>query len=294
MLRRALRGHPHARGLRLAHEGGRRRARHVQHVVAAAGASRELQVARDDRRFGLGRAARYPELGRPRALVHVPAADEIGVFGVLGEHRAGQRGRVLERVPHHLRIGDAVAVVGEDAHAEVVELPERRELLTAATLRDASRGPHVAQTDRAGAIEDRLHDRGIVDRRHRVRHAHHRGASAERGGTRTGLDRLRVFAAGLPEVHLDVDEPGRDHASLGVEDGRARSTARARHRPPRSHRRRRERRADRDPRSRRRPVHPGRATHRSTTRSLRQLALRSRGATTARPCVPPRRSRPAR
>ena len=64
--------------------------------------------------------------------MHVAAAHERGIFGVLREHRARQRGRVLERVSHHERVGDAVAVVGEHAHAEVVELAERRELLAAA------------------------------------------------------------------------------------------------------------------------------------------------------------------
>ena len=75
---------------------------------------------------------------------------------------------------------------------------------------------------RRAALEHRLHDRGVVERRLGVRHADHRGATTERRGPRAGLDRLGVFATRLAEVHLDVDEPGRDDAALGVEHRRAR------------------------------------------------------------------------
>ena len=68
-------------------------------------------------------------------FVHVPAAHERGIFGVLREHRArAARPRTRTRARITLRVGDAVAVVGEHAHAEVVELAQRRELL-------AARGP---------------------------------------------------------------------------------------------------------------------------------------------------------
>ena len=74
----------------------------------------------------------------------------------------------------------------------------------------------------ARAVEDRLHDRGVVDRRIGVRHADDRGAAAERRRARPGLDRLAVLATRFAEVHLDVDEPGRDDTTLGVEHRRAR------------------------------------------------------------------------
>ena len=57
-----------------------------------------------------------------------PPATSVGILRVLRDHRAGERQRVLERPAHHVRVGHAVAVVGEDAHAEVVQLPERRKL----------------------------------------------------------------------------------------------------------------------------------------------------------------------
>ena len=134
----------------------------------------------------------------------------------------GQRGAVLERAPHHAGVGDAIAVVGEDPHAEVVELAQRRELLPArATARDAAGDPHVARRV-AAPFEHRLHDAGVVERRVGVRHAHDRGEASERGAARAGVDGLAVFAARFAEVNLDVDEPGRDDRVARVEHGRAR------------------------------------------------------------------------
>ena len=101
----------------------------MQHVVAAAGELGEREVPRHDRGLRLGRPTGDAELRRPLPLVHVPAGDEVRILGVLRDHRARERERVLERTSHHVRVGHAVAVVGEDAHAEVVELAERRELV---------------------------------------------------------------------------------------------------------------------------------------------------------------------
>ena len=104
----------------------------------------ERQVPGHDRRFRFGRPARDPELRRPLPFVHVPAGDEVRILRVLRDHRARQRPGVLERAPHHVRVGHAVAVVGEDPHPEVVELAERRELAPGAALGDAAGDGHEA------------------------------------------------------------------------------------------------------------------------------------------------------
>ncbi len=130
----------------------------------------------------------------------------------------GSAARVLEGAPHHLRVGDAVAVVGEDAHAEVVQLAERRELHARAALGDAPGDVHLAR-DPPASFEHSLHHGRVVERRIGVRHAHDRRATAERRGASTTFHRLGVLAARFPEVHLQVDEPRRDDASLRVEHG---------------------------------------------------------------------------
>src|SRR5262249_1434148 len=63
----------------------------------------------------------------------------------------------------------------------------------------------------------------VVECRFGVRHAHNRGAAAERRCARTALDRLAVFPAWLAQMHLDVDEARCDDAAFGVEHGRARA-----------------------------------------------------------------------
>ena len=221
VLRRALGGHAHAVGLRRAHERGRRRARHVQHVVAAAGALRELQVAGDDRRLRFRRAAGDAEPRRPRAFVHVAARDERGVLGVLGEDRAGQRGGAYSNA---CRITSASATQSPSS----VNTRTPRSYSSPSGASSSPRRPLVMQPAGRTSHRPTARARSSTDCT---------TAASSIGGSvfgmqttavqppsaaaRAGLDRLAVLAAGFPEVHLDVDEPGRDDAALGVEHGRA-------------------------------------------------------------------------
>ena len=223
-----------------------------------------------------------------------PPATSAGSSACWAITAPGERGRVLERAPHHLRVRDAVAVVGEHAHAEVVELAERRQLLAAPALGDATGDPHVARGPPA-ALEDRRDHRRVVERRIGVRHADDGGASTERRRPGPALDGFGLLAARLAEVHLDVDEPGRDHAALGVEHGGAGARCEAG--------------CDLgDPsvddadvgETFARRVDDASAAHeqlghgRSGKGRVRQSGLRSRAATTGRPSAPRRRSRPVR
>ena len=244
------------------------RARHVQHVVAAAGELREREVARHDRRLRLRGPARDPEPGRPRTFVHVAAAHERGIFGVLREHRAGQRAEVLERAAHHARVGHAVAVVGEHAHAEVVELAHRRELLAPPALRDATGDVHGAQP--------RARPRSSTDCT---------TAASSSGGSVFGMHTTAVHppsaAARAPVSIVSASSrpgsrkctwmstrPGATTQPFGVEHRARRPTARARARPRRSRRRRRARRPTRSPvSSTTRPPCEQRASDNGTSRS---------------------------
>ena len=122
-----------------------------------------------------------------------------------------------ERVPHQLRVLYAIAVVGEQVYAGGGQLAERRQRGTLAIHGDAAGRVYVAQPGppRLGAHE--LDDRQRVLRRLGVRHRNDRGESAEGRGAAPGLDRLRFFSAGLAEMHVQVDEAGRDDAAGGIE-----------------------------------------------------------------------------
>ena len=214
MLGRALCGDAYAFGLRGTDQLDGEPARHVQHVIAASGELGE----REDARATIDDLPRRAGRGMPsRLTTHLRAcgrrARGSGSSAVLGEH-GSREARRYSNAPDATAVGDrhAVAVVGEHAHAEVVELPHRRKLFAPPALGDAARDVHRAR-GLPSALEHRLHDRGVVERRLGVGHAHHRRATAERGGPRTGFERLRVFATGVAEVHLDVDEAGRRRRS---------------------------------------------------------------------------------
>ncbi len=56
-----------------------------------------------------------------------------------------------------------------------------------------------------------------IDHRNRVRHGADRSESARRSGGRAGRDRLFVRLAGFAQVHVQIDEAGRDDESAGIE-----------------------------------------------------------------------------
>ena len=217
VVRRRLGGDRQAARLRAAHELHGTRRGEVQEVEARPGGGGEDAVTSDDDVLGRARPSRDPEPARPVALVHVPAAGEAGVLRVLRDHRPGEGRRVLECRTHHTRRVDAGPVVREDPHAERVQLPHRRELAPLAPLRDRARGADVAARPGPSGEHCRDHGRVVVWGR-RVRHGDDRGEAAERRGAGTGLDGLGVLHARLPEVHVQIDEPRRDHAPRGVED----------------------------------------------------------------------------
>ncbi len=78
-------------------------------------------------------------------------------------------------------------------------------------------GQHLAQPGALALGADELDDGHRVLRRLGVRHRHDRGEPAERRGARAGLDRLRLLASRLAQVHVEVDEPGRDDAAVRLE-----------------------------------------------------------------------------
>ena len=78
--------------------------------------------------LGRRRHAGDAEPARPRALVHGPALGQAAVLAVLGQRDAEALG-VVEGTPHETAVLHAGAVVGEERHPEVGQLPHGGERL---------------------------------------------------------------------------------------------------------------------------------------------------------------------
>ena len=102
----------------------------------------------------------------------------------------------------------AGAVVGEERHAERRQLAERGQRLAGPPDGDGTGHRHLGRAPRPRASTSAGHP-GRVDGRLRVGHGHDGGVAAEGGGPGPGLDRLGLLAAGLAQMGVQVDQPGR-------------------------------------------------------------------------------------
>ena len=216
-----LHGDPQALGLG---GGDHRRGtcrRRVQHVQTPAGKPGQGDVATDGDVLRLAGPALDPQRRGDRALVQMAAFDQRRTFAVLAEHRASQLHRALERGTHQRRVGHLVAVVGEDAHPRFVQGFEVRQALPGAADGDAAGGMDVAKPyllAPAAHCGDGLHRvLGGVG----VGHGHDGGEPAQRCGPRAALDGLGLFAAGLAQMDMQVDQTGGDPAAPAVDLGAA-------------------------------------------------------------------------
>ena len=84
-------------------------------------------------------------------------------------------------------------------------------------FRDRADRVDAGEIGERGALADILGDRGVVVHRIGVRHAGDRREAAGRRGARPGLDRLLVFVSRLAQMHVHVDEAGKNQAAAGVD-----------------------------------------------------------------------------
>ncbi len=114
---------------------------------------------------------------------------------------------------------DAVAVVGEDPHlrprarheAELGELGALEALGHGADRHD------LGEAAGATEVEHPLGGLGRVGDGARVGHGEDGGEAARGRGRGPGGDGLGVLAAGLAQVHVEVDEAGQGDEAVGVE-----------------------------------------------------------------------------
>ncbi len=197
-------------------------ARHVPKDVGQDG-----QVARDGHLLGRGRPAAQTEDGRDETVVRLGAVGQGRLLGMVDD-RQSERARVGERRPQDRGGPHRRSVIREPDHARVGQLAERRQSLPCPPDRHR---PVREQLDRRaggdGGRPDLRQDAGLVEGRCRVRHrADGREPAMGRRG-QPARHRLRVLVAGLAQVGVQVDEPGRDDDPVGVDPlRRRRRTAR--------------------------------------------------------------------
>ena len=191
----------------------------MRHVDARPGVTGEHDVAGDDRLLGDAGPAGQAEPARHLALVAAGVgAGQARVLGVLGDD-AAEGLDVFQRAPHDAGVVHAVAVVAEDPHrrpgarheAELGELGALEALGHGADRHD------LGQAAGAAEVEHALGGLGRVGDGARVGHGEDRGVAARRSGGRAGGDGLGVLAAGLAQVHVEVDEAGQGDEAVGVE-----------------------------------------------------------------------------
>ena len=153
---------------------------------------------------------RSPSTVATKPVVRLGALGQRRVLRVVDDRQA-ERARVGQRRPQDRGRADRRPVVGEADDARVGQLAQRRQLLPRPPDRDRAVGQQLDRRPGGdGGRPDPGQDARLVERRGRVRHrADRREAAMGRRG-QPGRDGLGVLVAGLAQVRVEVDEPGRD------------------------------------------------------------------------------------
>ena len=191
----------------------------MRNVSLSSGRLAEDDVAGHHDVFGAGRNPPQPQPHRSRALVDIAGDAQIEVFTVV-DHRQPERARILHCPPHHARIHDRHAVVGNGHGTGFLHGADLGQLLAFAAFGDGANWEDVDDRVPPRPFHDEAGDGGAVVDRDRVRHATD-GAEPSRGGRpRSRLDRFGMLDAGLAQVDVNVDEPRSDDTAGGVMDFR--------------------------------------------------------------------------
>ena len=218
VVRGDLGGHRVALGLGRADQLHRAGRGDVADVQPGLGVRGQQDVAGDDRLLGDRRPAGQAQDPGQLALVHLRALGQPGLLRVLRDD-AVEGLHVLQRAPHQVRVGDALAVVGEDPHAGrgVGHRAELGQPLAGQAHGDRADREHVAVPGLAAQPPDLLDHAGGVGDRVGVGHGVHGGEAAEGGGPGAGVDGLGVLAARLAQVGVQVDQARQGDQAAGVD-----------------------------------------------------------------------------
>ena len=108
--------------------------------------------------------------------------------------------------------------MGKGNGSGLAQQPDLAHLLAHEALGHGRHGVHVDERGIAGAPQNEIDQRNVVDHRVGVGHADDGGDAARGGGAARGGQRLAMLVARLAGKHHHVDEAGRKHAAVAIED----------------------------------------------------------------------------
>jgi hypothetical protein len=136
--------------------------------------------------------------------------------------RLGERHGVL----HHLRVLHTHAVIGKPDRSGILERREIRQLAAEFILRNGCVRKHSYHAFGGRLVEDEPDRLRRIRHRPRVRHRSDRGKPALGRGLGSAANRFLVFETRFSEVHMHIDEPGRNQLALCVDHFAARRVRR--------------------------------------------------------------------
>ena len=111
-----------------------------------------------------------------------------------------------------------MAVVAEPYGPRLGQLDHLGQLRALAPFRHRADGEHSDHSLVAGLVQHELDGRPGVHDRARVRHGADRREASSGGGQRARGNRLLVLEAGLPQVAVQIDEPGAHDEAGRIDD----------------------------------------------------------------------------
>ena len=216
VLRAGLAGEGHPPLLHPADDVHRLGGGHMADVDMGAGLLRQHGVPHDHDLLRDGGAALHPQLAGDAPLIHRPVAHHGGVLTVAQDGQLHPLG-VDQGVPHQIGVVHIAAVVGQGGGAGLFQRVRVGELFPPQAHGDRAHRIDMDPVGLAGLLADILDLLRAVHHRIGVGHTGHGRYSPPGGGGCSGKDVLFIGQARVPEMDVQVHQPGTDHQPGGVD-----------------------------------------------------------------------------
>ena len=162
--------------------------------------------------------ARQTQTIRCPPVVHGSGVGEFRCVA-MRRHQHAEAPRVLEGAAHELGICDGIGIVGNHHRTPHLHVADLRQVLTTATLADASGDMEIQfGGNLRGHIQHTLDHASVIDGGLRVRHHHQTGDATSHGRLRARFQGFRVLMPRLAQMGVQVEETRQHHHFRGVDD----------------------------------------------------------------------------